>query len=66
MGSIARYPYPAFLTISEADCGLRVFKQVTLRHYCCVLSNGGCPTFAPAYPDFLLRSARQDRVCGFR
>jgi hypothetical protein len=25
----------------------------------------GCPTFAPAYPDFLLRSVRKNRVCGF-
>jgi len=25
----------------------------------------GCPTFAPAYPSFLLRSIGQDRVCGF-
>jgi hypothetical protein len=26
---------------------------------------GGPPTFAPAYPDFLLRSPGQNRVCGF-
>ncbi len=25
----------------------------------------GCPRFAPAYPVFLLRSTRQNRVCGF-
>jgi len=31
----------------------------------CGLSNRGCPTFALAYPDFLLRSISQDRVCGF-
>jgi hypothetical protein len=29
------------------------------------LSSRGCPTFAPARPDFLLRSTSQDRVCGF-
>jgi hypothetical protein len=29
------------------------------------LNADGCPTFAPAYPDFLLRGIRQDRVCGF-
>ena len=28
-------------------------------------SRVGCPTFATAHPDFLLRSIRQDRVCGF-
>jgi hypothetical protein len=27
--------------------------------------SAGCPRFAPAYLDFLLRSTRQDRVCGF-
>jgi len=30
------------------------------------LGEDGCPRFAPAYPDFLLRSTRRDRVCGFR